>query len=199
MIQTFLRAKHWHLFILLFGIPMLFQFGFMGMLVSEIINNPESDPAFVLDFVNYFIPIMIFVMAVFLGWFWSIGVGLQSRIPDDIPMKVGRFKAFIVFPLIYIVLLLVYIGFMFNSLISNSEPPNPAIFMLIFPLHLFAMFCMFHSLYFVAKTIKTAELQRKTTFGDFAGEFFLLWFYPVGIWFVQPRVNKLAKDSDLPS
>jgi len=53
------------------------------------------------------------------------------------------------------------------------------------------MFRIFYSMYFVAKTIKTAELQRKVGFGDFVGEFFLLWFYFIGVWIVQPKVNKL--------
>jgi len=46
---------------------------------------------------------------------------------------------------------------------------------------------------FSAKTIKLAELQRSVTFSDFAGEFFLIWFFPIGIWFVQPKVNLLAQ------
>jgi hypothetical protein len=34
---------------------------------------------------------------------------------------------------------------------------------------------------------------------DFAGEFFLLWFYPVGIWIVQPKINKMVESTpDLP-
>ena len=54
------------------------------------------------------------------------------------------------------------------------------------------MFCMFYMLYFTSKTIKTVELQREVTFGEFIGEFFALWFYIIGIWFIQPKVNKLA-------
>lgn len=67
---------------------------------------------------------------------------------------------------------------------------------IIVPLHLFSMFCIFYCLYFVAKTIKTAELQRETAFSDFVGEFFLIWFFPIGIWFIQPRVNQLAERND---
>ena len=65
------------------------------------------------------------------------------------------------------------------------------IFAIIVPVHLFAMFCIFYSLYFVAKTFKTVELQRTVTFSDFAGEFFLLWFYPIGIWIIQPKINRM--------
>jgi len=54
------------------------------------------------------------------------------------------------------------------------------------------MFCMFYIIYFVSKTLKMAELQRNVSFSDYAGEFFLIWLYPIGIWFVQPKINELA-------
>jgi len=57
--------------------------------------------------------------------------------------------------------------------------------------HLFSMFCLFYCLYFIAKALKTVELQRPVTFSDYAGEFFLLWFYPVGVWILQPRINQI--------
>ena len=73
---------------------------------------------------------------------------------------------------------------------------NSFIFVFIIPLHLFSMFCIFYCLYFVAKTYKTAELQREVSFGDFVGEFFLFWFYPIGVWFLQPKINEMHLDSD---
>ncbi len=60
-----------------------------------------------------------------------------------------------------------------------------------------AMFCIFYCLWFMAKVMKTAELQKKTTFSDFAGEFFLFWFFPIGIWVLQLRLNIIAKAPDL--
>ena len=34
--------------------------------------------------------------------------------------------------------------------------------------------------------------RRADSFYDYAGAFFLLWFFPLGIWILQPRVNALA-------
>jgi hypothetical protein len=50
---------------------------------------------------------------------------------------------------------------------------------------------MFYCLYFNAKVLKAVELQKPVTFSEFAGEFFLIWFFPIGIWIIQPRLNKL--------
>jgi formate-dependent nitrite reductase membrane component NrfD len=66
----------------------------------------------------------------------------------------------------------------------------------LLPLHFLSIFCIFFVLYFVAKTIKTVELQKATNFGDFAPEFLMLWFYVVGIWIIQPRVNRLVANKN---
>jgi hypothetical protein len=50
---------------------------------------------------------------------------------------------------------------------------------------------MFYTLWFNAKTFKSVELQREALIGDYIGEFFLLWYFPIGIWFIQPRINKI--------
>jgi len=49
----------------------------------------------------------------------------------------------------------------------------------IVPLHFFAMFCLFYDLYFVSKSLVTAETRRPVTFYDYAGPFFLIWFFPM--------------------
>ena len=83
-------------------------------------------------------------------------------------------------------------------MMENETPPAVELIMslvvIIIPLHLFSMFCIFYSLYFVAKTYKTVELQRQVSFSDFAGEFFMIWFYPIGIWIIQPKLNKIIEN-----
>ena len=191
MIDTFLKAKHWQLFILMLGIPLLFQFYFMFNMFSEFEPESNLNPENVMNIFQVFPIIMILFTGVFFGWFWSIAIGLQKKIPQEIKMKVKKFKVFFFIPLIYILFLMIYMGGLFSGMGTNGFSNSGWIVAIILPLHLFSMFCIFYSLYFVSKTIKTAELQRAVGFGDFAGEFFLLWFYFIGIWIVQPKVNKL--------
>lgn len=140
---------------------------------------------------------MVIFTGVFYGWFWSVAVGLQSKVPVTVKMKVKKFKILFFIPLVYILLLLIVIGVVMNGAIQNGAKPGSGLIgtiaAIVIPLHLFSMFCMFYSLYFVAKTVKTVELQRTVSFSDFAGEFFMIWFYPVGIWIVQPKINKMIE------
>ena len=91
---------------------------------------------------------------------------------------------------------MLYIGGLVPGIETNGFQKGGWFVVIILPLHLFSMFCIFHSAYFVAKTIKIAELQRKVGFSDFLGEFFLLWFYIIGIWVLQPKVNKLYRNKN---
>ena len=197
MIDTFLKAKHWQLFLLTFGIPLIFQFVMMGTVFSEFANQTSPDPLIMFNYMKIFPVIMILFMAVFFGWFWSVAIGLQKKVPENVKMKVQKFKIFFFIPLVYLLAFTISFGVSMNGLLVSDSEPNfgliGGLFAIILPLHLFSMFCIFYSLYFVAKTIKTVEFQREVRFSDFAGEFFMIWFFPIGIWIVQPKINKMIE------
>ena len=198
MIDRFLKAKHWQLFLLTFGIPMLFQFIVMSTMFTNFGNSNPPDPTTLLNYMKFYPVVMILYMGVYFGWFWSIVIGLQKKIPVDLQMKLKRFKIFFFIPLGYILFISIFAGSAMSGFVDGTNAPDPkliaGLFAFILPLHLFSMFCIFHSIYFVAKTIKTVELQREPSFSDFAGEFFLIWFYPIGIWIVQPKVNEIIEE-----
>jgi hypothetical protein len=202
--RQYQKAKHWQLFLLMFGIPILFQFFVMGNILSQISlkeNNP--DLSFMVNYFRLFPILMILYLGTFFGWFWSIAIGLNHKIPTGLKMKTSKFKIFFFIPLIYILLFSLVTGSILSASFDNSNSefqPNITniglIFSIVFPLHFFSIFCIFYCLYFVAKTLRTIELQRECSFSDFAGEFFLIWFYPIGIWIIQPRINKIAEEEN---
>lgn len=198
MIEKFLKAKHWQLFLLMFGIPMIFQFVMMGTMFANIGDGNNPTPSFMFSYMKFIPIMMILFMGVFFCWFWSVVIGLQKVIPAEARMKLKRFKIFFFIPLVYILFFSVFIERAMSGFVDSSYVPNPELIggmmAIIFPLHLFSMFCIFHSIYFVAKAFKTAELKRKVSFSDFAGEFFLIWFYPIGIWIVQPKINRMIEE-----
>ena len=173
----------------------------MSAIFSNIIGNRNPDPTIIFGYFKFFPVMMLLFMGGLFGWFWSVAVGLQKMVPPTIKMKITRFKIFFFIPLIYIACLMAFMGLAFsaNNILHNSDQPPLwffGMFAVIFPVHIFSMFCIFYCLYFVAKTIKTVELQREVSFSDFLGEFFLAWFHFIGIWVLQPRINKILQDYD---
>jgi hypothetical protein len=176
-----LTLKHWQLFGLLIGIPIIFQSITIGSIISR--NNPR--------FMFHLFPVMmILFITLFFGWFYALGTNLYKKLPATEQMNLTRFRVFLFIPVAYMTFLSVFMFGLFSNILSGFKP-NPAIFVLIIPLHLFSMFCIFYCLYFNAKALKTVEWQRRVKFDDFIGEFFLIWFFPIGIWIIQPRINKL--------
>ena len=141
----------------------------------------------------YFPGIILFITSIFLGWVWSVAIGLQQQVPTTVKLKSSRFKVFFFLTLIYILFWCILIGFIMNG--HYIEPPKSLKFVLTFiiSMRFLFIFCIFYCFYFAAKTLKTVELQRKVNFRDFVEEFFLIWFYLIGVWLIQPRINKMVK------
>ncbi len=198
MTNLFLKAKHWQLFILMCGIPLIFQFVVMTTIFSTI-GQPNINPLFLFQYMKFFPLIMLISVGSYFGWFWSVATGCQNKIPGGIKMKVRKFKVFFFIPLVYIISVLVLVIIGTNGMLESTGKPSISFVLgltgIIVPMHLFSMFCIFYSVYFTAKTLKTVELQREVKFADFVAEFFLIWFYPVGVWILQPKVNRLAEES----
>ncbi len=86
IIPIFVKAKAWQLFTLLFGVPFVAQFilmfGFMGSMFYSYSQGQEGAEASFNQFMVIFgVIFAIFgglYMAVFLGWFWSLGCFCNS-------------------------------------------------------------------------------------------------------------------------
>lgn len=183
--RIFLTSKHWQLAGLLLGVPMAMQF----IMISAIIA--KNDPSIMISAT----PLMtLLFMGLFFGWFYTLGTQLYKKLPSSATMNLTKFKTFLLIPVAYLLFITVFMAIQFSEISVQGEPGIGS-FALIIPLHLFSMFCIFYCLYFIAKAFKAVEWQKPVTFSDCAGEFFLIWFFPIGIWIIQPRINKIFDDS----
>ena len=186
--RTFLTMKHWQLFLLLIGVPLI---GEIIMIAAAIENRG------LLYFLVYLPILVVISLGLFFAWFYSLGTNLFKKLPASAGMSLTRFKLFFFVPLVYIGAIGVLMPLLILTGSSDSIHPGPGVFLLIFPIHIFSMFCIFYCLYFISKALKAVEIQRPVVFSDYAGEFLLLWFFPIGIWIIQPRINRLFDDTDL--
>ena len=56
-------------------------------------------------------------------------------------------------------------------------------------------FALLHIIAFPAKVLKSIELKREAKFGEYIGLFFMIIFWPFCIWFIQPRINRIANSN----
>jgi hypothetical protein len=166
--SIFLKAKHWQLFLILLGI----MFSAQAPIFNSV--SSQSSP----NVMAFLLPTLTFALLYF-GWLCSVALACSKALPSELysspkPMFAG---------LIYALLYLIFSSQFFAS--PNEQPPG-----YIFPMHLAAMVAIFYSLGFTAKQLVKLERQQKVSFFSYSGPFFLFWFFPIGVWFIQPKVNQ---------
>jgi len=165
-----LRLKHWQLFLLTIGLPILANiFGVSG----------HGQPGTIDMIIG-----SVTVSGVF-GWIWSIANVLHKKLPDR-----ERFKLWI-FRISFVIALTVLI-WVFRTAEKNTMTDDELSIILFFtPIYLGLMIFV---VLFAAKTLKTVELGRPTNITEYGAEAFLIWMIPIGVWFIQPRLNELTND-----
>ena len=166
-----LNLKHWQVFALLctpYIISIIFWQG--NFSIGNITALEISVIAGVLSLILFF------------SWILSIGLLLNS-IPDN-PY---RFKKWL---LIFAVICCI-IGYSELNLqrlnLANGNIPNP-ISALLTPL---AFFGIIYTFYNVPKSLKSLESDKKAKFSEWIVDAFILFIFPIGIWIIQPRLNKI--------
>jgi hypothetical protein len=174
--NLFLRAAHWQIFTLLAVLYL------MDTVVAISLIGAESTSV-----KNIPLPTLLFLQttamvtfAAFFFWLWTMGAFLNSLVKPALRLSLGLFRFALIFPLVY------GLAFPFFAWL-----PRALSIYVIAPIHLFAMACVIYSLRFVAKSLALQEERRFLTFRDYYPSFFLLWFFPIGVWWIQPKVNKL--------
>ena len=189
MLEKLLRIKHWQLFLLIL-VPIVSAQVIMGMAFAM---RQSAD----VNFIFLLFPVLLIVMILVLfSWLYAIIFKLRDKMPSEVNLPYGRIQLFLYIPAIFFML----ISFLMMSAFSNDGfffriAPDYIVF--IIPFHLLSMFGMFHTIYFAGKTMKCVETQKNQSFSDFAGEFFLIWFNIIGIWFLQPRLNNIISNETI--
>ncbi|MFT6921407.1 MAG: hypothetical protein ACJA1C_000401 [Crocinitomicaceae bacterium] len=199
MIKFFLRAKHWQLFLILFVLPFIVNMIFMGSMMTKVAvsNGPE-------DFVETFqvfkwFPLLL-IIGTFgtFGWIVSVGVGLHKYVPKSAGMRLGLFKILMAIAIGYFLFFSIWMSSLFSEMsvhVANDTEPDPSMFKwlgIIIPMHFLSIFAMIYALWFNAKSFKSIELGKEAHSSDYIGHFFLFWFSFIGVWIIQPTINKIV-------
>jgi hypothetical protein len=131
MTSRFLKAKHWQLFVLTFPIPFVLQrigmahffdfFQTFEMMETSGDISPSITLESMVDFVGIMMIAAALVSIFMFGWLWSVGIGLQDKIPEGLRMKTGLFKAALILPMVYSAGLFGVVGFVFLNIESFFE------------------------------------------------------------------------------
>lgn len=130
---------------------------------------------------------------IYLGWIYSIGIAGYERLHDKKGISIQYFRNNFIFIACYVLALNYSTEGGYTITNENYQDFGAALWVIV-PLHLYFMWSMLYMFYFAAKMLASSMEQRIVGFEDWISNFLSLWCFPIGVWFVQPRVNRLEND-----
>jgi hypothetical protein len=122
----------------------------------------------------------------YFGWFAVLGSALFSILPPRIDYSLTWF-------LLDLTLIVVCMA---GVMILTDSRSYHAQGLAALP-GFYIIFAMVHVPWFLAVTQVAIEKERKPEFGFYFGTLLLLLWWPLGVWFVQPRLNRIYRKAQM--
>jgi hypothetical protein len=131
-------------------------------------------------------PSVAFVTLFFSFWCYFITKKLINKNIHGLSFNFTKFSRALIFAAIYMILLSAYFEF------SDTKKDDPGWILVLILLGQFIfLYWLLFLLNFMAKLISAVELQKSVTFDKYANYFFGLFFFPLGIWWLGPKIKSL--------
>ena len=154
-----------------------YEFGLVGLLILTKIELPRIIEALVFGY----IPVTAYPLL--------LGLGFNRYIPTSDLRREQNFRTFIIFGCIWTVIFFVteVLKLMLFTADNATEFQLPSIVIATI-----ALFVLFKFIQFPSRTIKSIELKREARFWEYIADLFTILCWPLGIWWIQPRINKIS-------
>jgi len=171
--NSILKMKHWQMFIILS----------ICLILSIVIGYAEISIGN-LDWIKSATVFREIGMIIYLSWLLVLGVSLNKVQGNPHSFKGGL----LVF--LGIATILGYTDLNLGALLGDRNPIPVVVSMLLNLLTFIGIVYIFGN---VPRSMKSIEVGEKVKFTDSITELLLLIFFPIGIWWLQPRINRLAQ------
>ncbi len=196
MKNFFLKIKHWQLFSLLFLCPLLMGGYFLFSIPSleEAARTPLEDSP-LSSALGQFVRFLSLSFMLGESYMMVLLYFLNERLPEKLKVGVISSSLVFIFSMLYVYAIYVFLSAFFDYF--------PALLMAYTAILLLLFFCFLlliplsYISFSVAKVLTMVELSREVQKKEFLSTIFLFLFLPVGVWFLQPRINRLAEEEAL--
>jgi hypothetical protein len=179
IMDALLKLKHWHIFMMTAGVYL----GFLILqVVVELVFNETGIYTMSRELDKLLEYISVATSLATNAWFYAIGVKLSDRRPQD-NVNTGFFISCIVVSTLYDVAQ----NFSWTYGLMSVES------IYVLAIGVFAM--SVYECYFVARALASVEMDTKASFYEFRGDVVLFLFHPIGVWWLQPRINRAIENS----
>lgn len=130
----------------------------------------------------------------FIAWVYSISFYGKEKIIffDETGMNFNSFRIHVFVILISVIVSKIFPAF-FRTINTETFGISDLLLLLV---GLYIFYSIFQVIVFTGKMITMLIEKRKVSFGDYFPNLILICFLFVGIWILQPKLNKIFSDSE---
>jgi len=180
IISILARMKSWLLFVLSLT-PML-----LAMLLFFPPTEAHADLEGFESTFKTMMLISLFGTLIFYAWILTVGIVCNQSLDDSFRKSERLFRFSVPFAMLYITILI----WAFPEAILSED--RAVLRMIIIPLHIAATLLLFYSMFFSARSVAMLDQPASPGFWRTLGYFLLILYFPIGLWFIQPRVNSIS-------
>jgi len=140
---------------------------------------------FNIDSLKLSILLRIVGLFIYFLWILFLGISLNKR-------KEGSFKLNKLLFVLAITFCIIGYSKLNIEVICHYSSSN----LLDFLIAILTFWGVIYTFYSVSKVYKSVVLERDVNFSECILEAFLIAFFPIGIWFIQPRINIIFSKND---
>jgi len=166
-----LKLKHWQLFIVLMAFMTLYCLSAVRILSFDNFSSIELKTIFGLTGQTLF-------------FFWVLLIGLSLNQIRDNPHHFSK----VIFIISVLFCILGYGELHLSGLLSDGSSIREAISLILSPLTFLGIIYSFKN---VSQSLRSIESGEKATFRNYILDAILIFMFPIGIWFIQPRLNRI--------
>jgi len=169
--KNLIKLKHWQAF-MIYALGLILHIIFLKVdLKFGIITSLELSGAFA-----------IITLIFFFLWVLALGLFVNNITGNPYKFRNGL--------LVFAVLCstIGYANLNLERVGLTGEIIPEWISIILTPLTLFGIIYTFYN---VSKSFKSIEINRKATFSEYILDAILLFAFPIGVWFIQPRLNNI--------
>lgn len=160
---------------------------YKAWLVFAIIFGPAFVDVFI-PFQSYWMIhtiLQVLVVFSYLKWIYNVAQLLNEK---QLFAKKNSWR-FFQFNYLYFILYISIIYFLQKY--NPIQYSDIAFQLLIF--HLYASFTMLYFLYVIARNFECIRLRKDANFSEYFATFLAVWFLPIGIWWLQPKIRDIEQ------
>jgi hypothetical protein len=138
--------------------------------------------------------ISLFSAITLSGWIYSLATVFANYASKKFKRSINYYKSSFAFIILYFAIFIIFLNEeQTENIKALSDFTNSIGFFLVLTIVFYNLWCIFYIFYFTSQVISSANQNRILLLKNRSVLFIALIFFPIGIWYLQPKLKYLLE------